>query len=105
MNRLQFIIVTSLSGVIALSLFLQVIFARISAADEIRLRNTESKLQDGQLCLTHWQQIAQRTAQLSQQQNDQALKDVLTRQGLTLKINTNSAPAAPGAAAPAPSTH
>jgi hypothetical protein len=95
MNRLQFTILVSLSGVIALCLLLQVIFSRMSSSNENRLQNLEAKLQDGQLCLTHWKQIATWTGQLAQQQNDQALKDVLTRQGLQIKQNTNAAPEAP----------
>jgi len=101
MNRLEFTIVTCLSGVIALCIFLQIIFVRFSAADELRLRQTDDTLQQAQQFYTHSRQIAQRIAQVAQQQNDPALKDLLTRQNITIKSDTNAAPAAPEA----PSTH
>jgi hypothetical protein len=99
MNRIQFIALTSLSGVIAFCLLLQVIFSRMSASDGDRLRTLEAKLQDGQLCVTHWKQMVTWTGQLAQQQNDQALKDLLGRQGLQIKQpqGTNAPAAAPAA--------
>ena len=109
MNRTQFIIVTTLSAVIALCIFLQIIFSRISAADEIRLGNTENALKQGQLCFTRLQQVAGRVAQVAQQQNDQALKDLLVRQNIQIKApaTTGTTPAAdtPETPAAAPSTH
>jgi hypothetical protein len=110
MNRVQFIIVTTLSGIVALCIFLQIIFVRLLGSDQSRLRDTEQALQAGQNDFTHLQQIATRVAQLAQQQNDQALKDLLARQQIQIKANPDdanaSAPAAPAAPAPAaPSTH
>ena len=107
MNRPQFITLTSLSVAIAVCLLLQIVFSRISAADEIRLGKTEEALKQGQLCFTRLQQVAGRIAQVSQQQNDQALKDLLTRQNIQIKApaatGTASSPAAPETPA-APST-
>ena len=40
MNRVQFIIVTTLSGIVALCIFLQIIFVRLLGADQARLRDT-----------------------------------------------------------------
>jgi hypothetical protein len=112
MNRVQFIIVTTLSGIVALCIFLQIIFVRLLGSDQARLRDTEQALQAGQADFTHLQQVATSIAQLAQQQNDQALKDLLVRQQIQIKApdEANSAPpAAPAAPAPAapnaPSTH
>jgi hypothetical protein len=102
MNRLQFIIVTSLSAVIALCIFLQIILVRISATDDQRAREAQASIQQGQLCLNRLQQIAGRIAQVAQQQDDQALKDLLTRQNIQIKpapaadtTTTTPAPMAP----------
>jgi hypothetical protein len=113
MNRVQFIIVTTLSGIVALCIFLQIIFVRLLGADQARLRDTEQALQAGQNDFNHLQQIATSVGQLAQQQNDQALRDLLARNDIQIKANPDdsnaSAPApppAPSAPAPAaPSTH
>ena len=95
MNRLQFIIVTSLSGVVALCIFLQIIFVRISAGDDQRAREAQAQIQQGQLCLTRLQQIAGRIAQVAQQQDDQELKDLLTRQNIKVKPPTTDTTTTP----------
>ena len=109
MNRLQFLILTSLSGVIAFCILFQIVFVRMAQADELRLKQTEESLQQGQLFLNHLQQIASRVAQVAQQQQDQNLKDLLTRQGIQFRPPANSSsttPAsAPAPAATTPSTH
>jgi hypothetical protein len=112
MNRVQFIIVTTLSGIVALCIFLQIIFVRLLGADQSRLRDTEQALQAGQNDFNNMKQVATSIAQLAQQQNDQALRDLLARQGIQIKApdqSDSSAPApAPAPAAPAPaapSTH
>jgi hypothetical protein len=109
MNRIQFIVVTTLSGIVALCIFLQIIFVRLSAADEMRLRQYGEALQEGQSDFDHLQQIATRVAQLAQQQNDDQLRDLLTRQNIQIKDNTNAAtavaPSTPAPATPSPSTH
>lgn len=109
MNRIQFIVLTTLSGIVALCIFLQIIFVRLSSADELRLRQYGEALQEGQSDFDHLQQIATRVAQLAQQQNDDQLRDLLTRQNIQIKDTTN-APAAAGPSTPppapaAPSTH
>ena len=93
MNRVQFIIVTTLSGVVALCILLQIIFVRLSAADELKLRQVSAALQEGQTDFDHLQQIATRVGQLAQQQNDDQLRDVLKRQNIQIKgPATNAAP-------------
>jgi hypothetical protein len=112
MNRVQFIILTILSGLVAICILLQIIFVRLSAADEMRLRQIGEALQEGQSDFDHLQQIATRVAQLAQQQNDDQLRDLLTRQNIQINNNGTNAPAAtaPASSAPAassttPSTH
>jgi HAMP domain-containing protein len=102
MNRIQFLIVTILSGIVALCIFLQIIFVRLLGADQSRLRDTEQALQAGQNDFTHLQQIATRVAQLAQQQNDEALRDLLARQNIQIKANPDAATSTPPAPAPAP---
>jgi len=103
MNRIQFIVVTTLSGIVAICIFLQIIFVRLAAADELRLRQYGEALQEGQSDFEHLQQIATRVAQLAQQQNDDQLRDVLTRQNIQIKDNPNGAAGA-ASSAPAPAT-
>jgi hypothetical protein len=110
MNRLQFIIVTTLSGVIALCIFVQIIVVRLSSTDELNIQKAQATLQQGQLCFTRLQQIASRVAPVAQTQNDQVLKDLLTRQNIAIKPPTadNSATSAPTTTTPTPepaSTH
>jgi hypothetical protein len=100
MNRFQFIIVTSLSGVIFFCIFLQIILVRVSATDDQRARAAQATIQKGQLCFTRLQQIAGRIAQVAQQQDDQQLKDLLQRQNIQIKPT----PATTGTPAPAAST-
>lgn len=90
MNRVQFIIVTALSGLVAFCILLQIIFVRISAADELQLRSINVALQEGQADLDHLQQVATRTAQVAQQQNDDQLRELLTRQNIQVKAPPSS---------------
>jgi hypothetical protein len=102
MNRIQFLILTSLSGVIALCIFLQIIFVRMSQSQEQRLGLANAQLQEGQAYYTHLQQIGGRIAQVAQQQQDQALKDLLVSQNLVSPAPAaGSAPAAPTPTTPA----
>jgi hypothetical protein len=98
----RFLTLTTLSGVVALCILLQIVFVRLTQTDELRLQQTEAALQQGELCDTRLVQIAKRIAQVAQQQQDQQLKDLLTRQGFEMKPPAGSnAPAL--APAPAPS--
>ncbi len=103
MNRVQFIIVTTLSALVAFCILLQIIYVRISAADELQLRAINGALQEGQADLDHLQQVATRTAQVAQQQNDDQLRELLTRQNIQVKAPA-SAPAQPSSTYTAPST-
>jgi hypothetical protein len=97
MSYLRFIILTALSTVVALCILLQIVLVRAVQADDLRLKQTEADLQQGQGCFTRLQQIATRVGQVAQQQQDQGLKDLLARQNIQIR-----APAP--APAPAPTT-
>lgn len=101
----RFIVLISLSGLVALGTLLQIFFAGEEQSSNQKLQRTEAALQQGQLCETQLVGIAKRVAQLAQQQQDQSLKDLLTRQGFTIK-QPASTPAAPSLSSPSqvPST-
>ena len=106
MSRIKFIILICLSVVVSLALILQLIMARIAASDENRLRVTAEGLQSGQVSYNQLQQIANWTAQVAAQKNDQTLRDLLTRNNIQIKPNTAPAPApAPAATGNAPAAH
>jgi len=96
MSSTRFIIVTSLSGLAALVILLQVIFGYKEGNDERQLQQLDATLQQGALYDTHLLQIAQRVAQVAQQTQDQQLKDLLERQHFQIRPSSASgAPAAP----------
>jgi hypothetical protein len=85
MTRLQFIILTSLSVVVALCVFLQMFLVHATAADETRLRATGAALNEGQTDFNRLQQVANWTAALAQKENDQNLRDILTQNNIQVK--------------------
>ena len=106
MSRIQFMILTCLSVVVSLALILQLIMAHISASDETRLRATAEGLQAGQVSYNQLQQIANWTAQVAAQKNDQGLRDLLARNNIQIKPNPDTPPAsAPAATDTTPATH
>jgi|SRR5579871_5956320 len=107
MTRLQFIIVTVLASVVAICLFLQMFLAHASALDESRLRLTGEALEEGQLDYNRLQQLANLTASVASQKDDQALRDVLIRNNIQVKAPTppSASNPAPAPATPTSSTH
>jgi hypothetical protein len=100
MSFLRFVILTSLSAIIALCILLQIIFVRLAQADGVRVAQTEQALQQGELCQTRLVEIAKRVAQVAQQQQDQSLKDLLARQGFQIKQQAAAPAAAPASTMP-----
>ena len=83
-------------------LFLQIIFIRITAADQARFLERQRFVADGQSFDLHVRQVAARIYQVSQQTQDQGLRDILVRQHVSIAPppdGSNNAPAA------APATH
>lgn len=99
MNRVQFLIATILSGLVALFVILQIFLSLSLGSKEKELGNANAAMQEGESDFQRLQQIASRVAQLSA--NDDQLKQLLTRNNIQIGANTNEAPAAP-APAPAP---
>ncbi len=103
MNRNEFLIVTGLSGLVAVLLILQIVFVRMANYDQARVMQAQQLIQIGQVSLKNLQQVAMRTAQLSQQTGDPALKDLMTRQQIAIgQPPAQSSDGSSSAPAPAP---
>jgi hypothetical protein len=97
MNRNQFLVLTGLSSLVILFLFLQIIFVRMAGVDQGKLMQAQQIVQQGQQCDQRVRILAQRIYNDSQRFHDQGLTDLLARQQITI-----TAPPAGGEAAPAP---
>ena len=102
MNRTEFLIVTSLSGLVAILLILQIVFARMANVEQTRVMQAQQFVNQGQVCLKNLQQLALRTAQLSQQTGDQGLKDLMARQQISIGAPAGQSAGGGTASAPAP---
>jgi hypothetical protein len=85
---------------VAVFLGLQAIYAKLSQHSQLEVVAAQQTIQEGQASEQRRRQLAVRIYQVAQQNQDQALRDLLTRQGITIKVN----PQADSAAAPAPGT-
>jgi len=99
MNRIQFWISIGLSGLVGLLLIAQILLVRQTNYEQNRLALAQQAIQQGQAFQGNLKQLAMRIVQVSQQTNDQGLKDLLNRQQITFTPQADN-----GAAAPAP-TH
>ena len=106
MNRIQFWTLIALSGLVVVLLLAQVLLVRQSNFEQNRLALAQQALSQGQAFQGNLKQLAMRIVQVSQQTNDQALKDLLARQQITFTptANTDSGSSS-SAPAPAPTTH
>ncbi len=102
MNRNEFLISTGLSALVVVLLVLLVVVGKMAGSDQIALMKSQQEINQGQVALRNLQQLAVRTAQLSQQYQDQGLKDLLARQQIS--IGAPQQPAADGSAPSAPAT-
>jgi hypothetical protein len=102
MNRYQFWSLISLSGLLVVLLFLQILLIRQTNYEQTRLVMAQQVINQGQAFQTNLKQLAMRIVQLSQQTQDQGLKDLLTRQQISFTPTTD---AGGNGAAPAPATH
>jgi hypothetical protein len=101
MNRIQFWILTGLSSVFVLLLFLQIFLGRAALFEQGQMQMAQQALQQGQAFQGNLKQLAMRIVQVSQQTGDPGLKDLLTRQQISFQPQD-----ANGATAPAPApTH
>jgi hypothetical protein len=105
MNRIQFWILVTLSSLVFVFQGLQAVFSIFSQRMQIQVAYAQQAIQQGRTCDLRWRQLIERIAEVSQKTQDQGLKDILTRQGVTVKVTPSSSSSESGAApspAPAP---
>jgi hypothetical protein len=102
MNRTHFSILTGLSSLIAILLVLQIIFVHLIKQDQIRLAQRQQIVTEGQAYDLHARQVATRIYQVSQQAQDQGLKDLMIRQQISVTPSPDATTNAEPAAATAP---
>jgi hypothetical protein len=102
MNRVQFWILNGLGIVLVVLFGLHIFLSNLAVSGQNRMVSVQRFLQEGQYCDTRVRQLATRIYQVSQQTQDQALKDLLTRQDI--RIAPPQQQAQPGAEQPAPDT-
>lgn len=92
MNRIHFWILTGLSGLVAVFLIADIFLVRLSNSEQNRLVLAQQAINQGQAFSSNLQQLAKRIVQLSIQQNDPGLKDLMARQDIKYTPNdgTNS---------------
>src|SRR5277367_2199312 len=101
MNRNEFLIVTCLSALVAILLIVQVVVARMAGYEQTQVYRAQQYISQGEVCLKNLKQVALRTAQLSQQKDDQGLKDLMARNQIAIG-NPNQGADGSAQAAPAP---
>ena len=108
MNRIQFWILTGLSGLVLILLVAQIALVRMTNFEQNRLALAQQVISQGQASQSILKQLAIRIFQDSQKYNDSGLKDLMARQQITYNpgdsTNSTEAPASP-ATTPAPATH
>ena len=97
MNRIQFWILNGLAGFLVLLFVVQIVLVRSAIYEQNQVALAQQALQQGQAFQGNLKQLAMRIVQVSQQTNDQGLKDILARQQITFTPQ-----GADGATAPAP---
>ena len=95
MTRTQHWILLAGSCLVVLFLLLQIVFARQAQYAQARLLTAQQVITDGRNCDVRLRQLAAHIYQLSQQTQDQGLKDILARQQITVQSPpaTTAAPA------------
>jgi hypothetical protein len=88
MKRYQFWTLVACSSLVVLLLLLQVIFERAGQVARIQVLQAQQIIANGRTCDTRIRQLANRIYQVSLQNNDQGLKDLLTRQQITVNATT-----------------
>jgi hypothetical protein len=104
MNRIQFWVLLSLASLIFIFLVAQAGLSVWSQRLQVRAFGVQQQIQEGRACDQRWRQLVTRIVEVNQKAQDQGLKDVLTRQGITVRAapSDSSAPASPPPSAPAP---
>jgi hypothetical protein len=88
MKRYQYWILLAGSCLVFVLLLLQVIFEREGQYARVQVLQAQQVINEGRTCDTRIRQLANRIYQLSLQNQDQGLKDLLTRQQITVNATT-----------------
>ncbi|HUB66781.1 MAG TPA: hypothetical protein VL981_04785 [Candidatus Methylacidiphilales bacterium] len=102
MNRNEFLIITGLSSLVAVLLIVQIIFAHLASNEQTQLMQAQQFINRGQVSVNNLRQVALLVAEYTARTGDQGLKDLMTRQNISIKPNQNAAPSGGAEAAPAP---
>ncbi|MCE0482788.1 MAG: hypothetical protein LV479_00955 [Methylacidiphilales bacterium] len=108
MTRLQFWILTGLSGLVVLLLIAQIILVRAANYQQIRATEAQQVITAGQASQSMVRQLAVRIYEEAQKTQDPGLKDLVARQQIkyTPPANSSTDPTAPASAAsPTPIAH
>jgi hypothetical protein len=102
MNRIQFFVLIGLSGLLFLLLMGHLYLGQTAAASQSKVANAQAFINQASAFANNYKSLATYIAQASQKSNDPALKDLLARQGIAVKVT----PAPTGTETPAtPTTH
>ncbi len=104
MNRYQFWSLTGLSSLVVLLLLLQTLLVRQASYEQNRIALAQQAINQGNAFGTNLKQLAMRIIQVSQQTQDQGLKDLLVRQQISFTPSSEGAGNSP-TPAPAPAAH
>jgi hypothetical protein len=102
MNRTQYWLLVTLSCLVVIFLAAQAGFSVWSVKVQSRLITAQQVIQQGRACDQRWRQLIGRIVEVGQKSQDQALKDLLTRQGITVRVNPDSSSSSSQSSAPAP---
>jgi hypothetical protein len=107
MNRIQFYVLTGLSILVVLLLIGNILLLREVAGQQATYSQNEQAVSQAEMFQGNLKQIAVRIYQDGQKTQDQGLKDLVVRQGITFtpsppNTNTTQAPVPPPAATPTP---
>ena len=105
MNRTQFLILTSLSGVVVFLLVILTWLERINNGEQARIATAQQIVTQGQAVEGNLKQLAIRIFQDSQKTQDPGLKEILDRQQIKFTPNADNSGGDSSSTTPAPATH
>jgi hypothetical protein len=95
MNRIQYYILLGGSGAVVLLLLFQAVFNRQAQYSQSRLMAAQAMVNQNQSYIAMLHQLAGHIYQVSQQTQDQQLKDLLTRQHIIVRVGSQAPPSPP----------
>jgi hypothetical protein len=104
MNRIQFWILVAASALVLITGTLQLVFSKQAQGAQSRIVAAQQVVERGNVCATRLRQLATRIYQVSQQQHDQELTDLLARHDIHFNVTpSSSSTTAPQTSTPATS--